>query len=525
MPPESLERVVYGMLTTYRFQLPFRGAGYALFAAGLSVLNPMAHAQAADPCQTVADSEIRKVLVTSALQNPMEMAIAPDKRIFIAEKVSGRIRIVDPATKQVSEAGQISVYSPTHEGLLGIALDPNFATNHFVYVYHTHATEAKHELVRYTESAGKLPEASKVLLLTVTGVRWSNQHHSAGSMAFGPDGNLYLSTGENVDPTVSQGYASTNDAVRLEDTQATAANTNDLNGKILRIRPQSNGTYAIPEGNLFPQSAKTRGEIFAMGMRNPFRIAIDPKTGWVYWGEPGPDATSESATRGPEGRDEINRAKAPGFFGWPYFVGNNLAYVVGGAKLDPARPINRSRLNTGDSVLPAAQPSLLDYTDRANATYSAFGTGDARASIMGGVYRFNPALTSPKRLPPRFEGSLFIMDWARDWINEVALTADGAVSAVRPFLNSQKPNGPIDMAFGPDGDMFLLEYDANSLYQVEYTGTCKMDGSVGLREPAAAPAGTRSARGRLAIPPEAYVGRIMGPRGEALRSTVSARPK
>lgn len=458
-----------------------------------------AQAQVADPCLTVADSEIKKTLLTSDLVNPMEMAIAPDKRIFIVEKVSGKIRIYNPATSQLTDAGTIPVYSPTHEGLLGIALDPAFATNHFVYVYYTHQSEAKHELARFTESGGKLPDATKVIVLTVTGVRWSNQHHSAGSMAFGPDGNLYLATGENVDPTVSDGYASVNEAKRLEDTQATAANTNDLNGKILRIHPEANGTYTIPAGNLFPATAKTRGEIYAMGMRNPIRIAIDAKTGWVYWGEPGADATAESATRGPEGRDEINRAKAPGFFGWPYFVADNLAYVVNGAKKDPAKPVNHSINNTGDTLLPPAQPALLTYRDAGNTTYAAFENNAARASVIGGLYRFNSALTSPNRLPPRFDGSLFTMDWSRDWINEVTFNAEGNVTAVTPFLKSQRPNGPIDMAFGPDGDMFLLEYDANALYQVKYSGACKMDAGTWVQ-----PQGSRNPR--RGIPLRAYVG-------------------
>ena len=465
----------------------------------------------ADPCQTVADSEIKKVLLTSSLLTPMELAVAPDKRIFIAEKFTGKIRIFDPGTKQLSDAGLISVFGTApHEGLLGIALDPAFAANHHVYVYYTHATEAKHELARYTENAGKLPDASKVVILTVPGVRWDSQHHSAGSIAFGPDGNLYLATGENVDPNASEGYASTNESLRLEDTQATAANTNDLNGKILRIRPEGS-SYTIPAGNLFAASAKRRGEIFAMGMRNPIRIAIDPATGWVYWGEPGPDAADDDASRGPEGRDEINRAKAPGFFGWPYFVGDNLAYVVGGAKKDPARPVNRSQNNTGDTLLPPAQPALLSYSDAANPEYPAFGTNGARAAIVGGVYRFDAALKSPNRLPPRFDGSLFIMDWARDQINEVTFDAEGAVTAVKAFLGGARPNGPIDMAFGPDGDMFLLEYDANSLYQVQYTGACKMDGTVGVGSlPGRAP--RASARKRRLMPPEAYVGRRPAPR-------------
>jgi cytochrome c len=362
-------------------------------------------------------------------------------------------------------------------------------------------------LARFTESAGKLSDATKVVLLSVPGVRWDNQHHSAGSLAFVPDGTLYLATGENVDPTVSQGYASTNEAVRLEDTQATAANTNDLNGKILRIRPEANGSYSIPAGNLFPASAKARGEIFAMGIRNPIRIAIDPKTGWVYWGEPGPDAGAESAARGPEGRDEINRAKAPGFFGWPYFVGDNLPYVVNGMKKNPERPVNHSPNNTGDTLLPPARPSLLAYTDNGHPRYPAFEVNGARASIVGGLYRFNPSQASPARLPPRFDGSLFIMDWARDWINEVTFDAGGEVEAVKPFLSGQRPNGPIDMAFGPDGDMFLLEYDAKSLYQVQYTGTCKMDGNVGIRAKSGNPGAAMGAARRLPMPPEAYVGR------------------
>lgn len=468
---------------------------------------PLARAFAADACLTVADTEIKKVLLTSDLVNPMELAIAPDKRIFMVEKVSGKVRIFDPATSQLTDALTIPVYSPTHEGLLGIALDPGFASNHFVYVYYTHKTDIKHELDRYTEVGGKLEEASKKVVLNVPGVRWADEHHSSGSLAFAPDGNLFLSVGENVDPNQSQGYASVNEAKRLEDTQATAANSNDLNGKILRIHPEQDGSYTLPDGNLFKATDSTRGEIYAMGMRNPIRIAVDAKTGWLYWGEPGPDATTESATRGPIGRDEINRAKAPGFFGWPYFIAENLSYITGGKTQDPLHPVNNSPNNTGEKNLPPAQPPLLAYADAANAKYPAFESNDARASIMGGVYRFNAALTSARRLPPRFDGSLFIMDWSRDWINEVTFTDAGEVAAVAPFLKSQRPNGPIDMAFGPDGDMFLLEYDAHALYRVDYTGACKMDGTTGLAKaygheagPARAVAAWIPSDGRLSAP-------------------------
>jgi cytochrome c len=492
---------------------PFRRIRYAALAAGcLGGLTHFARAQAADPCLTVADSELRKVsVISSGLANPMELAIAPDNRIFIVEKVSGNIKIYDPASKQLSTAGKVPVYgSAPHTGLLGIALDPAFASNHFVYVYYTHATLAQHELARFTETAGTLADASKVVLLTVPGIRWNDQHHSAGSLAFGPDGNLYISTGENVNPKVSQGYASTNEAVRSEDSQATAANTNDLNGKILRIRPTADGKYAIPAGNLFPSpTAKEKGEIYAMGMRNPIRIAIDSKTGWVYWCEPGPDATTDSPTRGPIGRDEVNLAKAPGFFGWPYFNADNQAYVIGGAKQDPAHVANKSPLNTGDTDLPPAQPSLLAYGDNGNPAY--FGNSDSHAGIVGGLYRFDAAQKSANRLPPRYDGSLFIMDWSRRWIDEVTFKADGSVNQVAPFLPGVKPAGPIDMAFGPNGDMFVLEYDGNSLYQVQYTGACKMEGGTAVKFGVAAPRKTQGMR----IPMEAFVGRRMGPASRA----------
>jgi glucose/arabinose dehydrogenase len=459
----------------------------------------------------VADSELKKVaLIGSGLANPMEMAVAPDNRIFIVERVSGNIKIFDPATKSTTTAGKVTVYSGgPHVGLLGIALDPAFAANHYVYVYYT-ATQPQHELARFTESGGTLSDASKVVVMTVPGVRLTDQHHSAGSLAFGPDGNLYIATGENVNPNASQGYASTNEASRNEDTQATAANTNDLNGKILRIRPTADGKYTIPAGNLFPTpTAKEKGEIYAMGMRNPIRVAVDSKTGWVYWCEPGPDATTDSPTRGPIGRDEVNRAKAPGFFGWPYFNADNQAYVVNGTKQDPAHVTNKSLLNTGDTDLPAAQPSLLAYGDNGNPAY--FGNADGRAGVVGGVYHFDAAQKSANRLPPRYEGSLFIMDWSRRWIDEVTFKADGSVNAVAPFMAGVKPVGPIDMAFGPNGDMYVLEYDGNSLYQVQYTGACKMDGGTALKYGIAP---SRKAPG-VRIPMEAFVGRRLGPAARA----------
>src|SRR5690606_22960248 len=82
------------------------------------------------------------------------------------------------------------------------------------------------------------------------------------------------------------------------------------------------GTYSIPPGNLFPPGTpRTRPEIYAMGMRNPWRVSIDSRTGYVYWGEVGP--SDQRASGGPTPYDEFNQARGPGFFGFPYFIGDN----------------------------------------------------------------------------------------------------------------------------------------------------------------------------------------------------------
>src|SRR6478752_8098666 len=116
------------------------------------------------------------------------------------------------------------------------------------------------------------------------------------------------------------------------DSRRGAGNTNDLRGKILRITVQDDGTYTIPEGNLFPVGTeKTRPEIFVMGVRNPFKIDVDPETNSLSWGDYGPDATkavAETAGRGPMGFVEWNVVGLddPHNAGWPFVTGDNVAY-------------------------------------------------------------------------------------------------------------------------------------------------------------------------------------------------------
>ncbi len=153
----------------------------------------------------------------------------------------------------------------------------------------------------YDEATRTISAASEEKVLVIPTQR-ETCCHAGGDMVFDGDDNLVIVTGDNTNPFESAGYAPLDErAGRTSyDAQRTSANTNDLRGKVLRIHPEDDGTYTIPEGNMFaPGTDKTKPEIFAMGFRNPFRIGVDQKTGNVLVGDYGPDAQNANPSRGP----------------------------------------------------------------------------------------------------------------------------------------------------------------------------------------------------------------------------------
>ena len=201
------------------------------------------------------------------------------------------------------------------------------ATDNYHYLQYSPPNFIGQHVSRFTLVDGKLDPASEKLLLKYEEQRRECCHH-AGSLQFGPRGELFIATGDNTNPfDDSQSYAPIDERPGREpwDAQKSSSNTNSYNGKILRIRPTPEGGYEIPEGNLFPaDGSQGRPEIYVMGCRNPWRISVDPVTGHLYWGDVGPDAQAEGP-RGPRGYDEVNQARKAGNFGWPYFVANNQA--------------------------------------------------------------------------------------------------------------------------------------------------------------------------------------------------------
>ena len=437
----------------------------SLFLALLIIL-PSVVASAAAPDEPLDLNRFEKTTVATNLVQPLELDIAPDGRIFLIE-LAGVVKLIEPQTGSVSEIAKLDVFTEQENGLIGLALDPNFAENKWVYLQYSRPDFTGQTISRFKFVDEKLDLNSEQRLFQYEEQRRECCHH-AGSLEFGPEGNLYIGTGDNTNPfNDSEGYAPHDGRPGREpwDAQRTAGNTKSYNGKVLRIRPKPDvAGYTIPEGNLFPPDGSIGyPEIYVMGCRNPWRINIDSHTGFLYWGDVGPDA-GQDGPRGPRGYDEVNQARQAGNHGWPYFIGNNRAYSMVdfatgeiGPPQNPQHPHNRSVNNTGAEDLPQAHPPLLYYPAGPSDEFPELGAG-GRTACAGPVYYFDSQLKSDKKFPAAYDSTLFAFEWSRNWIMAVHLKQDGDVARLEPFLPEMKFIRPVDMQFDAGGSLYVIEY-------------------------------------------------------------------
>ncbi len=409
-----------------------------------------------------------RMTLTTAPRNPLALEVAPDGRVFYVE-ITGELMVWDPRTGETLEALVLEVDNSFENGLLGLALDPGFAENGHIYLYASlpvaepppaSGPPGLNVLARFTVGDnGRIDPATRVELLRVPSER--ECCHEGGDLHFGPDGTLYLSVGDNTDPFAANGFAPLDQRSGRDrfDSRRTAANPNALRGKILRINPDG----SIPDGNMFSKSGtEGRPEIFVMGVRNPFRIAVDSMTGRLFWGDVGPDAPL-GTDRGPQGFDEINYADSPGDYGWPFCISENRPYADFDYETETAgAPFSCA----------GKRPSLLSY-DYLTIRYPALGDAaspeagslvgaleDAsftgRTAIAGVVYR--PPVGAPFALPEQYWGNLLMTDWTRDIIAAVHVNDEGRLGHLRRLLQFEDFRRPIDLDVGPDGALYVLEY-------------------------------------------------------------------
>lgn len=450
-------------------------------------------------CQKTDESRFSVKRLATGFDEPMELTFLPDGKVLFIER-KGALKLYDPTVEGVFTVGEIECNTryvnaegkerEAEEGLMGIVADPNFKENHWLYLFYSHPKEPKHRLTRWEFVDDQLVEDSEKVLLDFP-VQRQECCHTGGGMVFDPAGNLYLTVGNNTSNGGSKGYAPLDERPGREpwDDQRGAGNTNDLRGSVLRIKPLPDGTYEIPEGNLFPPGTpKTKPEIYAKGSRNPWRPAIDSHTGYLYWGEVGPDAP-KATEMGPAGYDEFNQAKKAGYFGWPYFAGNNEPYrdfdFSTGEKgdffsLDGAS--NNSPNNTGLKILPHPTPAFIWYPYDISEQFPLLGVSGRSATGVA-VYHQDDFDENAKLWPDYYEGKLLIADFMRGWIMSVSMDSHSDYVSMERFLPKENFSSLIDMAFGPDGSLYFLKYGTNWFGAAENSGLFKIEYNSGNRPP------------------------------------------
>ncbi len=251
---------------------------------------PQTTAPTATPSPRLGPAVVENVqLIASGLEAPWAVAQAPDGRLFVTER-PGRVRIIRPSAGGLEARPWASVparANPDAErGLLGIALDPDFARNGFVYLYYSYAGAGGatlNRLVRMQDTSGAGTDET-ILLDNIPG----SSNHDGGRIAFGPDGKLYVATGDG-------------------EQQARAQDRTSLGGKILRLEKDGR----VPADNPFPGSP-----VYSLGHRNVQGLAFQPDTGVLYQTEHGPSGFFPACCQ-----DEVNRIEAGANYGWPIVTG------------------------------------------------------------------------------------------------------------------------------------------------------------------------------------------------------------
>ena len=434
----------------------------------------------------------------SGLSNPTALRFSPDGRIFVAEK-NGRIKVFDnlaDTTPTLFADLSTNVYNFWDRGLLGLALDPAFPTQPYVYVLYTYDHElgstapaprwgtpgvlsdpcptppgptadgcvVSGRLSRLQASGNVMVGSEQVLIED-----WCQQYpsHSTGSLAFGADGALYASGGDGAsfnfadwgqdgsplnpcgDPPGAVGSAlspptAEGGALRSQDLR-TSGDPVSLDGAIIRVDPATGA--GLPDNPLATSTDPNARRIIAYGLRNPFRINVRPGTNEVWVGDVGWTTW-----------EEINRLVDPGGpvaenFGWPCYEGQGRQPGYDGANLNICENLyGQAGAVTGPY-----------FTYNHSSQVVAGETCPTGSSSVSGIdfYQGGP-------YPASYDGALFFADYSRDCIWAMKADASGLPapglleSFVAPAAN------PVDVQISPAGELFYADFDGGTIRRIQF---------------------------------------------------------
>jgi len=336
----------------------------------------------------------------SIASNCTAMEFAPDGRLFVCTQ-NGHLRVIKNGVLQPTDFVTLTVDSRTERGLLGIAFDPGFATNRFIYLYYTVPTGSIHNRVsRFTASTGNpdVSDGTEVPIIDLDNLSTA-QNHNGGAIHFGPDGKLYVAVGDNASGTNPANSNSQKVTNRL--------------GKILRINadpvnptPTDNpATFKIYDGSTVTPAGANR-QIWTIGLRNPFTFAFQPGTGRLFLDDVGENTT-----------EEINDGIAGSNYGWPSTEGS-----------------------FNQSTFPQFSEPLLTYPHTGATTSSG-------CAIIGGAF-YNPAI---QQFPSSYLGKFFYGDLCNGWIRYF----DPSNSSSTLFASAVSGQ-LVEIKVGPDGALYYL---------------------------------------------------------------------
>jgi glucose/arabinose dehydrogenase len=370
-------------------------------AAAIRFIPELEHLEERSVPATVLPAGFVETPFAIGLNQPTAMEFAPDGRLFVAEK-GGSLRVVLPnGTLLPTPFLTVPVNTASERGLIGVAFDPNFATNRFIYIYYTtNAATPVNRISRFTADPANpnvAQAASEQIILD--NIPSTNGNHNGGALHFGTDGMLYVGIGES----------------------GVASNAQDLStvaGKILRLNVAAFPNI-IPPDNPFVGTPGARGEIWALGMRNPFTFNVQPGTGKIYVNDVGQNTF-----------EEIDNLVKGGNYGWPAAEG------------------------------PSTNPSFI------NPIFFYPHNGNA-AAITGGVFYQSTALSVT------FQGSYFFSDFLMDFI--ARLTPAGQEVGFATNANS-----PVDLDVGPDGALYYLSINSGKVFRISATQTIPPGSPTGI---------------------------------------------